>query len=203
LIDALGYKQISHTGGLLGMVTQVTLVPELGLGIVVLTNQQEGAAFTSITNTIEDGYLGAPAIDRIKQNLDLKQARLGDADKVTAPVWGAIDARQGSGGSAQADLLPFAGTYRDKWMGDVVITLDQGRLNFRALRSPKLTGDLFFYNGNTFVVKWKDRMLEADAFVNFSLDMNGLPKAITMKAVSPLTDFSYDFHDLDLRRVTP
>jgi CubicO group peptidase (beta-lactamase class C family) len=201
--DALGYKQLSHTGGLMGMVTQVTLVPELGLGIVVLTNQQEGAAFSSISNTIKDGYFGAPAMDRIKQSLDLKQARLGDADKVTAPVWAAIDARQASGGLAQADLAPFVGTYRDKWMGDVVIKLDQGRLNFRALRSPKLTGDMFFYKGNTFVVKWKDRMLEADAFVNFSLDTNGLPDAITMKAVSPLTDFSFDFHDLDLRRVTP
>lgn len=40
------------------MVTQVTLIPELKLGIIVFTNQQEGAAFTAITNTIKDGYLG-------------------------------------------------------------------------------------------------------------------------------------------------
>lgn len=72
LNDALGYKQVSHTGGLLGMVTQVTLIPELNLGIVVLTNQEQGGAFKAITNTIKDGYFGSPAVDRVQQNLDRK-----------------------------------------------------------------------------------------------------------------------------------
>src|SRR3984957_13308335 len=39
--DVKGYKQISHTGGLEGMVTQITMIPELQLGIIVLTNQEE------------------------------------------------------------------------------------------------------------------------------------------------------------------
>jgi CubicO group peptidase (beta-lactamase class C family) len=38
--DVKGYKQINHTGGLEGMVTQITMLPELNLGIIVLTNQQ-------------------------------------------------------------------------------------------------------------------------------------------------------------------
>ena len=49
---------VSHTGGLPEQVTQVTLIPELKLGIIVLTNQQSGAAFTAITNTIKDAYFG-------------------------------------------------------------------------------------------------------------------------------------------------
>jgi hypothetical protein len=32
-------------------VTQTTYIPELQLGIIVLTNQQSGAAFNAITNT--------------------------------------------------------------------------------------------------------------------------------------------------------
>jgi hypothetical protein len=35
-----------------------TYIPELQLGIIVLTNQQSGAAFNAITNTIKDSYLG-------------------------------------------------------------------------------------------------------------------------------------------------
>ena len=42
LTDIKGSKEVSHTGGLEGMVTQVTLLPELKLGIVVLTNQESG-----------------------------------------------------------------------------------------------------------------------------------------------------------------
>jgi hypothetical protein len=30
----------------------------LNLGIVVLTNQQQGVAFNTITNTLKDSYLG-------------------------------------------------------------------------------------------------------------------------------------------------
>ncbi len=53
-----GYKQVYHTGGLLGTVTQFTMIPDLDLAIVVLTNQMNGSAFNTITNTIKDSYLG-------------------------------------------------------------------------------------------------------------------------------------------------
>jgi len=60
---------------------------------------------------------------------------------------------------------------------------------------------MVYYKGNTFIVKWYDRSMDADAFVNFSLDFEGKPTAIKMEAISPLTDFSFDFQDLDLKKV--
>jgi hypothetical protein len=39
-----------------------------------------------------------------------------------------------------------------------------------------------------------------DAYVTFILGADGNVESIRMKAVSPATDFSYDIHDLDLRR---
>ena len=41
----------------------------------------------------------------------------------------------------------------------------------------------------------------ADAYVSFYLTPEGMVERIAMKAVSPATDFSYDFHHLDLRYV--
>ena len=38
-------------------------------------------------------------------------------------------------------------------------------------------------------------------YVTFILGAAGKVEAIQMKMLSPDTDFSYDFHDLDLRRV--
>lgn len=64
-----------------------------------------------------------------------------------------------------------------------------------------LNGEMFPYKGNTFVVKWVDRSMDADAFVTFSLDTDGNASGIKMKAISPLTDFSFDFQDLDFVRV--
>ncbi|MGM9511201.1 serine hydrolase [Larkinella sp. GY13] len=199
LNDAKGYKQISHTGGLPGMVTQVMLVPELKLGIIVLTNQQSGAAFTAITNQILDSYFGITGTDRVKEYSDRLRENTASADKVTDEVWKTVAAEKESTAS-KPPIHFYTGTYHDKWLGDVSIVPDNLRLLFVSKRSPRLTGELFHYKGNTFVVKWNDRSLEADAFVMFGLDYEGKPVSMKMKAISPLTDFSYDFHDLDFTK---
>lgn len=199
LSDVKGYKQITHTGGLEGMVTQITMIPELNLGIIVLTNQQEGSAFSSITNQIKDGYFGITGTDRVKEYSGNRASQLSMANHLMDSIWKKIEmARQSK---EKSDFNLYAGTYRDAWLGDVVIALKNGKPWFTSKRSPKLSGELLHYKGNTFVVKWNDRSMDADAFVNFSVDEDGKASGMTMKAVSPLTDFSYDFHDLDFSRV--
>jgi hypothetical protein len=37
----------------------------------------------------------------------------------------------------------------------------------------------------------------------FELDKDGKAVGLKMQAISPMTDFSYDFHDLNLRRADP
>jgi hypothetical protein len=60
---------------------------------------------------------------------------------------------------------------------------------------------MFFYNANTFAVKWEYREMLADAFAIFTLDENGKATGIRMKGISPNIDFSFDFQDLDLKRI--
>jgi len=199
LTDINGNLQVYHTGSHAGIETRVTLLPEMGLGIIVLTNQQEGAAHQAITNTIMDGYLGIRDIDWIGK---LKEKMLKDkteAKEITDRVWATVEAMR-SESSADIDTRAFTGTYADAWFGDVVIYAENERLRIRAVKSPKLRGEMFHFTANTFIVKWDDRSMDADAFAVFALDREGKPSAITMEAISPLTDFSYDFHDLDLRR---
>jgi CubicO group peptidase (beta-lactamase class C family) len=200
LTDVMGYKQVSHTGGLEGMVTQITMIPELKLGIIVLTNQQEGGAFASISSQIKDGYFGITGTDRVKQYAQSRLQGRSSADHITDSIWKEIQGRQKLTNRTM-DYTPYAGTYHDAWFGDVVIAVQSGKLWFNAKRSPKLTGEMFPYKGNSFVVKWRDRSMDADAFANFTLDNSGAGAVITMRAISPATDFSYDFHDLDLHRI--
>jgi CubicO group peptidase (beta-lactamase class C family) len=196
--DVKGYKQLGHTGGLEGMVTQITMIPELGLGIIVLTNQQEGGAFSSITNQIKDAYFGIKGTDRVTEYAAQRNGARTMEKKLLDSIWQEI------GNSAKkmnnTDPSVYFGTYSDKWFGDVFISKKGGRIWFESKRSPKLNGEMFAYKGNTFVVKWQDRSMDADAFVIFSLDENGNASGITMKAISPLTDFSFDFQDLDFHR---
>jgi CubicO group peptidase (beta-lactamase class C family) len=200
LSDVKGYKEVSHTGGLAGIVTQVTLIPELKLGILVFTNQQSGAAFTAITNTIKDSYFGMKPTDRVKQIEGMVKAYEAGAKMTTDRIWKDIAAQQQQP-SAQNDLNNFTGVYNDKWLGDITISIKNGKPWFDSKRSPKLSGEMLPYKGNTFVVKWNDRSMDADAFAMFELDSEGKASGLKMKAISPLTDFSYDFHDLDFKKV--
>ena len=199
LADVKGYKQVSHTGGLLGTVTQVTLIPELQLGIIVLTNQQSGAAFSSITNTIKDSYFGITGKDRVKQYHDNVVKGEEEAKKITEGIWKAIDSTQ-KVNKVKPNTGLFTGIYTDKWFGNINITEKNGSLWFDSEKSPRLTGQMLPYKGSTWIVKWNDRSFDADAYVVFSLDSEGKASGITMKAISPLTDFSFDFHDLDFKR---
>lgn len=199
LSDVKGYKQATHTGGLAGVVTQITILPELKLGIIVFTNQQVGAAFTAITNTIKDSYLGMPKVDRVAEYHARVVAGNENAKKITDEIWSTIDAQQKN--NTKIDLNQFVGTYRDAWFGDVTISLKNGKLLFASKRSPKISGEMLYYKGNTFVAKWNDRSLDADAYVKFNLDTEGKAAGMTMEAISPLTDFSFDFQDLEFHIV--
>lgn len=198
LKDEKGYKIATHTGGLAGIVTQVTLIPEMKLGIIVLTNQQSGAAFTAITNTIKDSYFGMPETDRVKEYHDRVLANEAQAKKITDETWKQINAQKNESNSA--DIKKYEGTYTDPWFGDAIISIKNNKLWFDSKNSPRLSGEMLPYKGNTFVVKWNDRSMDADAFVLFGLDFEGNPSTIKMEAISPLTDFSFDFQDLNFTR---
>jgi hypothetical protein len=191
LSDVKGYKQVTHTGGLEGIVTQVTLLPELNLGIVVLTNQQSGAAFNAITNTIKDAYLKIEYKDYVKIFSEREKNNIAEADKVTTEVWAKIAENQKN--KVKIDAKNFTGTYKDNWFGNITISEKKGKMYFNSERSPQLAGEIFFYKDNTFAVKWFNRSFNADALITFSENNTN----IKMAAISELTDFSYDFQDLD------
>jgi hypothetical protein len=199
LTDINGYLQVYHTGSHTGIVTRVTMLPELNLGIIVLTNQQVDEAHEAITYTLIDGYLGIRGVDRVEA---LKESLLRgreEAARITEEVWAKVEAEP-SMTDREVDNSNFTGRYADPWFGDIIISEVNGKLRFNAVRSPRLRGDMFHYTGNTFIVRWDDRTFDADAFAIFSLDREGRPEMIRMEAISPLTDFSYDFHDLNLKK---
>lgn len=198
LQDFNGKLEVSHTGGLEGIVTQTIFYPQLNLGIVVLTNQQAGVAFNSVSNTIKDFYLGNPEKDWVQTYDQLMKSRVAEADGITDEVWKTVEANQ-KNKKLKVDTKSLVGTYKDNWFGDVEIYEKKGKLIFESKRSPQLTGEMFFYKDNTYAVKWNNRYFHADAFV-FAEIKDGKLAGFKMKAISPMTDFSYDFHDLDFTK---
>ena len=197
LQDMNGKLEVSHTGGLEGIVTQIIMYPQLDLGIIVLTNQQSGAAFMSISNTIKDFYLGLPEKDWVEHYSELIAKRQGDADQIVSEVWKTVEENKKKR-IAYIDTL--VGTYEDPWFGQVEISQSKGKLRFVSKRSSQLQGDMFYYKGDTFAVKWDNAYLHADAFAIIETK-EGKVVGMKMLPISPLTDFSYDFQDLDFKKV--
>jgi len=193
--DYRGQRVLSHTGGLPGYVSQVTLLPERNLGIAVLTNAESTEAFAALTWQIIDHDLGAPPTDWTAAYLKLKARQ----DAETAAALGRSSSARNASSRPSLPLAGYAGTYTDAWYGDVVLAEENGHLVMRFTRTAALVGDLEHWQYDTFIARWRDRELRADAYVSFALDPDGSIGRIRMEAVSPETDFSYDFQDLDLR----
>jgi hypothetical protein len=175
------------------------MAPDAALGIAVLTNQESGEAFDSIAFRILDHYLGVQPFDWIaafKKVHDRIEARTAEADKQNATA-------RDQSSKPSLPLARYAGTYRDGWYGDVAITMTGGTLAIRFTRTPALEGSLEHWQHDTFVARWRDRELRADAFVSFALKPDGSIDQIRMTPVSPSTDFSFDFQDLLLKPAAP
>src|SRR3954463_1316009 len=196
LRDYRGHKLVTHTGGLPGYVSKVAMIPDQQLGIAILTNQESTNAFEAIANSIMDAYLAAPTTDWVAAYQAIEKR----AAAVNAGVTQSSAAARDTSSKPSLPLAKYAGKYRDAWYGDMTIASSGTGLTITFDRTPLLTGTLEPWQHDTFVARWKDRELRADAFVTFSLDPDGTIDTVRMQAVSPETDFSYDFQDLLFRR---
>ncbi len=192
LRDYRGFKMLVHTGGLPGYLSRVSLIPDRKLGVTVLTNQESGDAFEAITWRLLDHFLGAPPTDWTTAFRTVKLR----VDSATRAQERASAAERDSASRPSLALAKYAGTYGDAWYGDVTIALEGGKLVMRFTHSPSLTGDLEHFQYDTFIARWRDRELRADAYVTFALKPDGSIDQVKMAAVSPATDFSFDFQDL-------
>jgi hypothetical protein len=199
LKDMKGNLVVSHTGGLPGMLSQTLMIPDLNLGVVVLTNTSDGGAgvFSAVTQTIVDSYMGLDDFGWTDYYYKSFQEEQQTADLVTSKVWTTV--KNASKKNIQEE--DYIGIYEDKWFGKIEVYLKDKQLWFKSYRSPKLNGPMHYYKANTFAIKWEYQDMNGDAFAIFSMDEEGRAQGIKMKGISPNIDFSFDFQDLDLKRV--
>ena len=199
LSDYRGERLVWHTGGWPGMVSRVTMLPGRRLGVVVLTNAEVGQAFNAIAYSALDAFLEVPRTDWVGAYGKAYDKARGDADA----DWRAHLARRHAHSRPSLPLSRYAGTYRDAWYGDVHVERQGDALRLRFGRTRDLVGRLEHWQHDSFIVRWDQRWLNADAFVTFELDHDAAIRGIRMEPVSPLTDFSFDFQDLRLVPVAP
>jgi CubicO group peptidase (beta-lactamase class C family) len=198
LRDFHGRKLVGHTGGVLGFYSQVMLVPEENLGVVILTNAEQGGALGSILHHVLDHYLELKPTDWIAAYKAADEQEEKDAAETMR--------KQNSGRAAESkpslSLEKYVGVYSDAWYGPATIRVENGKLVFTLDHTPSAVADLQHWQYDTFKAHWRDRTIE-DAYLSFSLKADGSIEHFTMIAVSPLSDFSFDYQDLYFKPAKP
>jgi len=92
-------------------------------------------------------------------------------DSATEEAWRMVEESIGQ----PFDTMRYTGTFMDPWFGKVMVSVENNTLYFRSLRSPKLSGPMFFYTDNTFAIKMNYTDMVCDAFASFEIDEQGNP----------------------------
>jgi CubicO group peptidase (beta-lactamase class C family) len=194
--DYRGVKTVQHGGAVFGVLTMVVLVPDHKLGFALQMNSEDYPVLRGVMNELLDHYLGFPKRDWVAAFGQWNEQRL-------AGGVAALDAATAGGTRHTRPSLPlaaYAGRYVDSWYGPIAVTHDKRGLRIDFRQTPNMAGALEHYQYDTFIVRWDDAAIE-QAYVTFNLDAEGKVARITMKAVSPVADFSYDYQDLLFRPV--
>jgi CubicO group peptidase (beta-lactamase class C family) len=119
-----GKKIVSHTGGVNGFVTSVTLIPEKKLGIVVLTNTDENSFFESLKWELMDAYMKLP----YRNYSDVDYQSYSQSKQEQAKWLQAKRDTIATNPKPALALQSFAGSYKHEVYGNMNIALKDGKL---------------------------------------------------------------------------
>ena len=149
--DYHGRRIVWHNGTIDGMSAWVGFVPDMRLGIAILSNLDEANFRNALFYHIVDRFSADTALDLSgelleKQNDVLERRDLGERQ------WQAL-----SDGMEQCQLsaADYSGKYRNPAFGEVEIALENGHLVYH--RTPSMTLDLRCKGANGFLGKFRDR----------------------------------------------
>ncbi len=188
LEDYEGKEIVSHTGGVNGFVTSVTLVPSENLGIVVLTNNDQNAFFQMLKWEIIDAYLGLPyrnyndfvfqrAIKQKEQNDNQVLALKDSANMNIKPEF---------------DLYEVAGRYINDIYGYADLIQKENYLEVILQHHSRMKGKLEYIGNNRFLCTYSDPTYGIKVFP-FEIE-NGIVKSFDLYVDNFIEFLPYTFY---------
>jgi CubicO group peptidase (beta-lactamase class C family) len=189
--DYKGARIVSHGGAVFGFQTNVVLIPDKNVGFYLTINSEDGEILLGLSYELLDHYLGAPDQHWPEKFIAFKKQKIEGGLKALHQAT-AKPAKVGP----SLPLARYVGTYHDPWYGNIEVAQNKaGKLTIDFKSTPRMGGTLEHFQYDSFTTKFDDRNIEP-AYVTFGLDADGKVERVTMKPVSPIADFSYDYQDL-------
>lgn len=193
LLDYHGRKIIYHGGGLDGMISRVAMVPEIKLGLVVLTNSINDLP-KALMYRIIDTYLGVTPkdwsriyLDQYRESAEKEKQRATDITKKKKKT------------GCPVKLEDYTGRYGGPMYGDARVSLENKKLVLRFLPSPVFISDLSHLHYDTFKLKLRNTFSfipHGIGTVQFIRDKDG--NVVEMKVDIPNRDFW--FYELEFKK---
>ncbi len=177
----LGYYEglltSQHGGATDGMNTNMVLVPELDLGIIVTTNTFN-TLMNAIANRVIDRYLEIPDRDWHAAYHGAFLDRRGEVQGIRDRMH---EARE-EGTSPSLPLARYAGDYYDSLYADARVEVEAGELVLTFWDDPDMVADLEHWHHDTFRAIWRNRSIREE-FVRFTRGWDGGVEAMHVEWV--------------------
>lgn len=187
LQDFAGLKVMSHSGGTNGFVTQTMFVPEIQLGIIVLTNTDANSFYEAFCYQVLESYAGMPYrnlselyFTEYRQNVLAQESEIRSwKEKILLKPESALP------------LDRYCGKYHNQVYGEMEIKKENNKLNIYFSHHPQNIGQLEAYGGNEFVCTYSD-ITCGIKMISFTAE-NEKVKSVTIR-VNDFIDFlPYEF----------
>jgi CubicO group peptidase (beta-lactamase class C family) len=193
LSDYQGLKVVGHGGGYDGMYSQVLMIPEKKLGVVVLTNSMTSISSLLAYRALDvllDGDKKDWSADNLAQFRKSREEFAAKITKLTTPVV--------SGTRPSHPLSDYAAKFRCPMYGDAAVSLEGEQLVLRLLPYPALVADLKHLHYDTFEIRWRNEFAWFDGgTAHFTADARGKFQRLELDV--PNDDLW--FHELKLQRL--
>ena len=195
LSDLDGQWKVAHTGTLSGSYSSLALLPDRKVGVVILIDGEGEDARTVLMQAALKQYTAPEQEQTVAgyaAQLQAEQASRRNAGHVRPNT----DARSPVE-PRPAWLRGATGLYRDPWLGQARLCPENDRLRFTVDKSPTLRGTVMQLD-TRWLVQWDTLGADAEPWLQVE---PGSPPALTLRAIDPDIDFSYDFQDLHFTRI--
>ncbi len=187
VFDFAGRRCIQHSGGVDGMRTLVTMLPEEGLAVAALCNHEVGLTRPA-TYALLDILLQRDGYDYFTQAFEQEEKL---ARESRAEEQQRLNTRQ-TGTKPSLPEAAFAGRYASPLVDFIEIAQEDNRLVLRFAHTPAFTAELSHWHYNTFRLDWRDPYIPW-GLVTFNLDARGQVETLHLNQPSLL---DVDFNEL-------
>ena len=191
LEEYMGRKIVSHTGGVNGFVTGITMVPEEKLGIIVLSNTDQNYLFEELKWEILDAMLGLPYRNYSETSLQTfknhsnkdEQEHKAKMDTVAMHL------------QTTLPLSAYEGNYSNDVYGNMKVVSEDGELRMKFSHHPNMYAKLMSLGGNRFYAMFTDPEFSKATFP-FTVQ-NQKVKSVTVKVADFVEYTPYEFQKTD------